>query len=361
VIVSMLGLRAPGAEGGVEMAVGALAPRLVARGWRVRLVCRAGWLPADFAPRGVEIVELPAPRGAGREALVHTLRGLPTALRGADLVHLHAAGPAGVAPLVRLAGRASVVTLHGADWARSRWGPVASAALRLAWRAAQSADAIIAVSTSLLPLAGGVGATWIPNGVDPLPEAAIEEAGIPALQPGFWLTLGRVVPEKDLGLAIRAHRAIPGAPTLVIAGSNRHDPAEYRRLEALAGPGVVFAGPRFGRQKAALLRHAGLLLAPSRIEGLPLAILEAMACGTPILASDIPAHRELLGAALGPAPGDDAGWIHALGAFDPADARVLARERAPGVLSAWSWDAAADRTDAVYRAALAHFRRRRGG
>ncbi len=355
-IVSMLGLRAPGAEGGVEMAVAALAPRLAKRGIRVRIICRKGWLSPDFHAPGVDLVEVAAPRGAGWEALAHSFLGLPAALRGADLLHLHAAGPGGLAPLARLAGKPVVVTLHGEDWARSRWGTAAAATLRAAWTAAQTADAIIAVSTSLLPAVAPVGATWIPNGVDSVPFAPLEAAGVPGLKPGFWLVLGRIVREKNVETAIRAHAAIRGAPPLVIVGSSAHDPREVARLAKAAGPGVVFTGPRFGGSKAALLHGAALMICPSTLEGLPLAVLEAMSAGTPVIASDIPPHRELLGAAVGPAPADLAGWIAALRGFDPVAARRDAAARASAVQATWSWDRVADRTEAVYRGVLSRCR-----
>lgn len=58
---------------------------------------------------------------------------------------------------------------------------------------------------------------------------------------------------------------------------------------------VVFAGELKGEQLAELVRGAGLFTLPSDLEGLPLAMLEAMREGIPILASDILAHRQLLG------------------------------------------------------------------
>ena len=362
--VAMVGLRAPwGTPGGVEAAVGELAPRLAARGAEVTVFCRArydrlggGW------HRGVRLVDLPTVYTRHLEAFVHTGLALPPAAALAEVVHIHAAGPALWAWLPRLAGRAVVVTVHGLDWERAKWGPAARVALRGgAWSAARFAHRLVVVGRHLqahFRERHGVEATFIPNGAGAIARAPLAEGGVPGLQPHrYLLYLGRLVPEKRLDRLLDAHRLARNPLPLVVVGAGTHTDRHVAALRRRAGPGVVFAGPRHGRARDALLRHARALALPSDVEGFPLAPLEAMAAGRPVLLSDIPPHRELLAEA--PEAGwlvPPHGWAAALRDLAARPDAELARRGAAGaalVADRYSWEAAADRTLAVYREALA--------
>lgn len=193
--------------------------------------------------------------------------------------------------------------------------------------------------------------------MSPLPYAPLSAAAIDGLKPGYVLYLGRIVPEKNLEVLIRAHAAsrIPG--DLVITGEHGHAPAYLAAMTRLAddlSPGRVrFTGSRFGAAKAALLHNARVVACPSRIEGLPLAVLEAMSCARIVVASDI-AHRELLPAGCGVLVATDGvgAWSIALrSAVDGACDGVgdSAAERARAV---YGWEPIADRTLKLYRDVL---------
>ena len=115
--------------------------------------------------------------------------------------------------------------------------------------------------------------------------------------------VGRVVPEKGVDLAIAAYLELleQGSPTvdLVIVGGARRDGNDYeqslRAQAAPAGDRIHFLGVQPPDVVAALYDHATALLAPSYQEGQPLVVAEAMASGCCVVASDIPAHLELLG------------------------------------------------------------------
>ena len=91
--VAMVGLRAPwGADGGVEHAVAALAPRLVQRGFAVTVYCRRRY--NQLGPGihdGVRLVDVDTLYGKHTEAFVHTLLATPRASLGHDLVHTRSA------------------------------------------------------------------------------------------------------------------------------------------------------------------------------------------------------------------------------------------------------------------------------
>lgn len=366
--IGMLGLRSPGGrgggvEGGVEAHVAALAPRLVRRGFEVTVYCRGRYnAVGDHRADGVSLVNTPTLYGRSTEALSHTLLAILRACRENDLVHLHACGPAILSPVVRAAGRRAVVTLHGADWARDKWGPAARTVLRVgATIGTRAPDRVVVVSRDMLPAPGSARAArthLLPNGVEPFLPVAWDPSSFPGLRPGrYALFLGRLVPEKGLDTLLRAvAEARPSFP-VVIAGRAAYTDGYVARLHRDAPPGVVFTGPRFGVEKRMLLGHARAFLFPSRLEGMPIALLEALAAGLPVAASDIPANLEVLGSLGGwRLPVDDVGaWAAALREIDRADATLLAALGAAGREHArlhYDWDAVADGTAAIYREIL---------
>jgi glycosyltransferase involved in cell wall biosynthesis len=106
------------------------------------------------------------------------------------------------------------------------------------------------------------------------------------------LTTGRLVPQKNLHLAIRALAQIPEA-ALVLVGEGPLE-ADLRREAAARAvqDRVIFAGLR--PDARALMGAADVMLVPSRWEGLPLAVLEGLAAGVPIVATRVRGVRELL-------------------------------------------------------------------
>ena len=113
----------------------------------------------------------------------------------------------------------------------------------------------------------------------------------------YVIYLGRLVPEKRPDLLIEAFQALkPRGWKLVLAGGTSDTAPFTSKLAQMAAgnPDVVFAGELRGSRLAEIVRGAGLFALPSDLEGLPLAMLEAMREGVPVLASDIPPHQQLL-------------------------------------------------------------------
>ena len=130
-------------------------------------------------------------------------------------------------------------------------------------------------------------AATVPNAVGPAPPAAGREE-FPAGK--LVLAVGRLVKQKNHELAIRAISQVPGA-TLAIVGDGPLRP-ELERLAAELDAPVLFTGVR--RDARALMGAADAVVLPSRWEGLPLTALEALASGTPLVATNVRGLRELL-------------------------------------------------------------------
>lgn len=366
--MTWLGLRGlPGVQGGVETHAEQLCPRLAALGCHVTVLTRAPYQPTStgVAWHGVRLRRLWAPRHKHLETVVHTLLGVLHAglVDRPDVLHLQAIGPALWTPLARLLGLRVVLTHHGADHARQKWGPWARAVLRAGEAAgARFAHEVVAISGGIvghLAQAHGRAATLIPNGV-PAPGPAPDPGLLSpfGLEPGrYALLVGRLVPEKRHLDLIRAfaRARLPGWK-LALVGAADHADAHAAQVLQAAGQhaGVVCTGFQQGAALQALYAHAGVFVLPSSHEGQPIALLEALSHGLPVIASDIAPHREL---------GLPDGTLFPLGDIDALAERL--REAAGGapteveraarrawVLARHDWDANARATLEVYRRAI---------
>ncbi|HJS11495.1 MAG TPA: glycosyltransferase family 4 protein [Sphingopyxis sp.] len=359
----MTGLRGfPHVMGGIESHCEELLPRIKAI-WpdhRSVVLGRAPYLPEPVGEhRGVEIVGIPCPRSQNLEAVVSTLLAVLSARkRGAGLIHIHAIGPGLLAPLARLLGLKVVVTHHGTDYHRAKWGLFARTALRTGeWLALSFANRVIAVSPSLaaqlrqnFPKRAHA-ISYIPNGTSDLPGDAdpalvLERLGLK--EGDFLLAVARLVPEKGLHDLIDAYERSNCTAKLVIAGSADHESEYARDLLARASDRVIFAGVQSRATLKCLYEHCALFVMPSYHEGLPIAALEAASCGARMLLSDISANLDI---ALDPENYFPVGDVAALTERLNADCADFQVDR-DAVRARFSWDKAAEDTLDVYRATL---------
>jgi glycosyltransferase involved in cell wall biosynthesis len=286
----------------------------------------------ELVPDGVDAVELPARSQELRMAwrLPRVLRRLRPAL-----AHFQHSVPPG------WRGR-SIVTVHDLSFERDptlmgRWD-------RLVFRtfvprSVRRADRVFAVSErtrrDLVDLYG------IPTSRIVLTPNAVDPAFSPGngTGDGYLLFVGAIQARKDPLAAADAAREV-GLP-LVVAGPEK-EPALARQLRER---GAELRGYVEKPQLADLYRGAAALVLPSRYEGFGLPVLEAMACGTPVVAADDAALREVGGdAAVYASPGALAGAIRrALSERDQLVRAGLERVRA------FSWEETARRAVAAYR------------
>lgn len=290
-------------EGGAPRCAVDLAVDQMERGWSVTLACppeepALGWLHSAGIPH-IEWSARRSPATAARET-----RRLGQIISAAkpDLVHLHSA-KAGLAG--RLAVRGSLPTVYQPHaWSfHAAEGAMRKAAVMWERRAARWTDVILCVSKGEANLGASAGIEGafevIPNGVDV--EAwsyaddsrradAREQLHLP---PGpLAVCLGRITEQKGQDILLASwsevEREVPGA-NLVLVG----DGPLRSAWEPLAGSSVRFAGQ--SADPALWLAASDVVVLPSRWEGMSLSMLEAMACGRPVVASDVDGAAEAIG------------------------------------------------------------------
>lgn len=367
----MIGQRGvPATFGGVEHHVEELGSRLAARGHEVIVFNRTNYVEEQRDEyRGMRVRNLPSVNSKHLDAIVHSGLSTVAAMRDSvDVVHYHAIGLGIPAGLPRYLSRAKVVlTVHGLDSERAKWGRGARVVLKTAeWLSAKVPDATIVVSRSLADHYSrryGRRTWYIPNGVEePTRRPAAEITERFGLTEGSYvLFVGRMVPEKAPDLLIRAFRQIPGDLRLVLAGGSSFTDEYVASLDELAAgdPRVVLAGYVYGPALEELYTNAAAFVLPSSLEGLPLTLLEAASYGTPVVASDIPPHLEIIGSEE---PGrrlfhtdDEDGLVEALrrSLDDPEAERKGAESFRSEVLRTYRWDDVVEKTERVYEVVLA--------
>jgi glycosyltransferase involved in cell wall biosynthesis len=302
----MLGLRGlPNVQGGVEKHVEQLALQLLKSQWTVDVIGRTPYLKQtrDYSWKGIHVLPSWAPTAPGLEAIVHTFLGVFQAARlRPDILHIHAIGPSLLVPLARLLGLNVVVTHHGFDYNREKWGFFGRMALHVGEYFGMSfANGRIAISQSVadtMERQYAVPVRYIPNGVsvdcDGPDTNVLETFGLGRKR--YIIMVSRIVPEKrQLDLIAAFGRLAPPDMKLVIVGNADNGSAYLEKVRAAAEstPNVVCTGVQTGDNLATLYRNAGLFVLPSSHEGMPIVVLEALAYGLPVLTSNIPANLAL--------------------------------------------------------------------
>lgn len=297
--------RIPSREGGIEIVVGELSSRMASRGNKVVVYNRksehiAGkGYNADNSLKqwkGVDIKWVPTPNSAKLNAIVYSALATARAVfRKYDIIHFHAEGPAAMVLLAKLFKKKTVVTVHGLDWQRSKWGGFATKFLKFGEKtAAKYADEIIVLSENVKNYFKSTynrDTNYIPNGIErpDLASASIIDEKYSLKKDGYILYLGRVVPEKGIHYLIEAYNSLNTSMPLVIAGGASHT-VEYENQiheTAKGNKNIIFTGFVQGAELAELYSNAYIYCLPSDLEGMPISLLEAMSYGNCCLTSNI--------------------------------------------------------------------------
>ncbi len=198
--------------------------------------------------------------------------------------------------------------------------------------------------------------TVIPHGIDATvfhPRTAAEQAVLAArldLPERFVVYVGSVEPRKNLQVVAAAMQRLPAtAGKLVLVGDTAWGNAGIDR--SIESAGAIRLGRLDGPDLAVLLSRARALVYPSRYEGFGIPPLEALACGCPVLASDIPPVREACDGHARLLPPDDVeAWSAALAEALDAPPDPVARQAGLNHALAFTWDRSAEAHRAVFAA-----------
>ena len=359
--------------GGIEVAVDALSREMLARGHEVTHVASDAGGPGERRPGPEVIVRVPAANTLEDRLGVplplfapHRLRSvLRREVERADVVHAHGFLYASSSLGLRLAsrtGRAGVLTEHVGHVPYDSSlldGAERAAIATLGRRTARAARAIIVlndkVRAEMARLAPGAELLTIPNGVDLDAYRPPAEGEREALREELgWderpriLFVGRLVAKKGADLAVEAAGKSPGLELLLVGRGK--PPAGLPH-------NVRVMGELPPDEVARLYRAADALLLPSRGEGFPLTVQEAMASGLPVVLLDEPVYAPYLEgsgeAARLTAPEPEAIAAALAELTGDADARLRAgRDARAHAERRFSWVRSADEHERLYRSFL---------
>jgi glycosyltransferase involved in cell wall biosynthesis len=325
-------------DGGVAGYVAAVAADQARRGWRISVACPDyGELGSQVTAAGAEHLRWSAGRAPGPASLFDAAR-LARIIEREDpaLVHLHSS-KAGLAGRLALRGRRLTIFQPHAWSFEAVAGPLHTAALAWERRAARWATAILCVSEAERRRGEeqGIDGEWrvIANGVDLelFSEATPEERStarrrLELDERPTVVCVGRLCRQKGQDVLLDAWPTIadqvPEAQLAIVG-----DGPDAKPLRSRAGAGVRLVGAR--SDVGDWLAAADVVALPSRWEGMSIGMLEAMARGRSVVASDVPGAAEALdgdaGAVVPPEDSTALADALALRLLDPAKTEAEGR------------------------------------
>jgi glycosyltransferase involved in cell wall biosynthesis len=301
--VAMIGIKAiPARFGGFETAADEISRGLVKLGYRVRVYNRSGMGPIPGSSYdGVELVTLPTVKSKNLSTIVHVfLCTCHVLIHRVDLVHYFTTGATLFAPLLRLLGIKVVCSVDGTDWQRAKWGGFARWYLRFSEKwAVLFCHGLISDSTEVMSYYRknfGAASSCIVYGMrehtsrqcDVLDRFGLGERD-------YVLFVGRLVPENNVHLLIRAFAGTVTSRKLVIVGDDPWERDYIASLKSYRDARVVFTGGVYGEGYAQLQQNAYLFVLPDEVGGTHPALVEAMGYGNCVLVNDTPSNLEVIG------------------------------------------------------------------
>lgn len=300
--LAIIGTRGyPSYYGGFETAVRRLAPYLADEGWDVTVYGRPGATRADdpdLDPRVRSVVTAGAETTSfstltfGLTAVLHALREKP------DVALVMNVANGFWLPLLRLRGIPTVVNVDGIEWERAKWGRLAKFVFRLGARMTAS------WGNELIADAHAISARWksdfgrdclfVPYGGDIPPELPVVDG---LTHRGYILMVARFVPENTVAEFLDAAKSLASKYKVVIVGSSGYGGEFDERAARMAADheNIQWLGHLSDDNKLhSLWQHSGAYFHGHSVGGTNPALVQAMACGAPVVARDTVYNREVL-------------------------------------------------------------------
>jgi glycosyltransferase involved in cell wall biosynthesis/acetyltransferase-like isoleucine patch superfamily enzyme len=308
--IAMIGIKGlPAKWGGMEKYVEEIGKRLVKRGHEVTIFgskwyCK-GSVVNDYL--GMKVRPLPTLHFQATDALSNAFISSLLIMRGNyDIVHFHGYASYYFIPLLKIFGKRSVITAHGIEsgWDNPKYSTFASNIIKRGYMIGlKKANAVTTVADHLsakIYQMTHISAEAMLSGLDEVsnktPQIIKDKYGLMGLD--YILFLGRVDPIKRVDWLLDLTDIVESKIKIVIAGGSQDSSTDayYQSMirRASGNSQIIFTGPVTGDEKAELLSNCLCMIVPSQYEGLPITVLEATAYARCCLASDIPAHKEII-------------------------------------------------------------------
>lgn len=258
----------------------------------------------EWEYNGVKLISLPCIKNKYLETPSFTFLALFHSLKyNFDVYYFHAVVTGMFIPLARLFGKKVLLQTHGLDWKREKWGMISKIIIKLSTLLGiKFANEVTSVSLEEVKYFSDKYKKLIhhsPNAISkPVHTNAIDKIKEFNIESGkYILFLSRLVPEKGCHFLIEAYNKLNDEMRdnykLVIAGDTQYKDKYYQSLKMHESKNIIFTGFVVGEFKRQLFSHAAIFVQPSTMEGMPLAVLEAMSYGLPVIGSDIPEISEI--------------------------------------------------------------------
>lgn len=291
----------PARNGGVERYVESLATELINLNQTVFVYNRCDYLTPKISEfKGVSIINKAYLPGKNFANITHTFLSIIDALRrDIEVFHFQGIGPSLLCwlPKVFKPKVKVVATLHSFDYGNEKWSGFAKLMLRLGEKLmCRYADEVIVLTVFMrdyVKTKYNCDALIIPNGANLYEENGADKiAGWNLEKGGYILSVSRIIKLKGLQYLIAAYKNLETDKKLVITGDGEY----LEELKKIAGDNkkIIFTGNQTGKTLDQLYANAYLFVQSSEMEGLSIALLEAMAHKTPCLVSDISANLEVI-------------------------------------------------------------------
>jgi glycosyltransferase involved in cell wall biosynthesis len=350
--------------GGIEKLTEEIGSRLVKKGHQIIVYSSRDYQTVSGEFRGMKIKTVPSINTKSLHKLSICFNAVFDVLLkdNIDLVHFHAVGPSLFAIFPRFKRIPTVVQTHGLEWKRDKWGGIAKAFFKLADYSAiyfpNKTTSVSRVQKEYYEHKFGREIIYIPTGVNSVkkrkPRWILEQN----LEPDRYVFFaGRLVKEKGAHYLIEAFRNIQTDMRLVVAGDAAYS-EKYKvslKKKAKGDIRIIFPGFVTGSRLEELFSNAYLFCLPSTLEGLPIALLEAMSYGNCCLVSDIPENIEVMeqyGYTFKSRNIDDLRKVLRSLIENPDRVTLKKQSSAKHVLQKYSWDKISDDMEAFYQSVI---------
>lgn len=289
-------------SGGIEKYTDDMASMLAKKGHDVTVYTTKHYGNKTGSFNGYKIIALPSWKMKTFEKITLVFHAsIHQIFQKYDIVHYHALGPSIFAFFAKLSGKGVVIQSHGIEYKRSKWNKLSRFCLKIMEKASYNqGHALTVVSKNLQNYfleCYQKESVFIPTAVNLPPELPNDLSAFHNFhleKNNYFLFMARIVREKGLHYLIPAYKLRKFSKKLVIAGQLDENDTYHKEIINLAKgcQNILFVGEVLNDKKDQLLRNAYAFVLPSELEGLSVAILEAMSYKKCCIVSDIPENLE---------------------------------------------------------------------